>query len=145
MTKDQPKCAEVVVEKMRGRMEDIKRLMLAASDMEATEEQREDAEQELNEYGLAFDYVAPDTFEDQPRGYWRWQISWGGPSDEFRFYGEPLNDWRVHLEEVEYWYLDWFDGAFCRPSCDDLATLEEWFSQLAECGVCTQLYKDATN
>jgi hypothetical protein len=38
------------------------------------------------EYGLGFDYVAPGTFVDAPEGYWRYQISWGGPSDEFRFY-----------------------------------------------------------
>ena len=31
---------------------------------------------------LSFDYVAPHTFNDQPEGYWRWQFSWGGPSDE---------------------------------------------------------------
>ena len=57
--------------------------------------------------GLGFDYVEPHTFTDQLEGYWRWQFSWGGPSDELRGY---LNEIR-ELLSLEYWYLDWFDGA----------------------------------
>lgn len=53
------------------------------------------------EYGLCFDYVEPDTFEDQTEGYYRFQLSWGGPSDEFRFYSDG---------SIEYVYLDWFTG-----------------------------------
>ena len=34
--------------------------------------------------GLGFDYVEPHTFTDQLEGYWRWQFSWGGPSDALR-------------------------------------------------------------
>jgi len=56
---------------------------------------------------LGFDYVEPGTFTDQLEGYWRWQLSWGGPGDEFRIYINP--DKSVH--RIEYWYLDWFDGA----------------------------------
>ena len=56
---------------------------------------------------LCFDYVEPHTFEKQPEGYWRWQFSWGGPSDELRGY---VNEHR-ELHRVEYWYMDWFDGA----------------------------------
>jgi len=57
--------------------------------------------------GLCFDYVEPETFTDQLEGYWRWQLSWGGPGDEFRIYVNP--DKSVH--RIEYWYLDWYDGA----------------------------------
>ena len=59
------------------------------------------------EYGLGFDYVAPNTFKGQRRGYWRYQLSWGGPSDELRFYGDE----GMLITKVEYWFLDWFDGA----------------------------------
>ena len=52
--------------------------------------------------GLGFDYVNPNTFEDQPRGYHRWQLSWGGPSDEFRLYSDGT---------VHYHFMDWYDGA----------------------------------
>ena len=57
--------------------------------------------------GLGFDYVEPHTFTDQTEGFWRWQFSWGGPSDELRAY---VNEHR-EIHRLEYWYLDWFDGA----------------------------------
>ena len=57
--------------------------------------------------GLSFDYVEANTFEDQKEGYWRWQFSWGGPSDELRAFVN--RDDSIH--RLEYWYLDWFDGA----------------------------------
>ena len=57
--------------------------------------------------GLSFDYVAPHTFKDQTEGYWRWQFSWGGPGDELRAFVN--RDDSIH--RLEYWYLDWFDGA----------------------------------
>jgi len=63
---------------------------------------------ELNDVeGLCFDYVEPRTWTDQLEGYWRWQLSWGGPGDEFRIYINP--DKSVH--RIEYWYMDWYDGA----------------------------------
>ena len=67
----------------------------------------EKAEEELQEYGLCFDYVEPNTFEDQERGYLRWQLSWGGPSDEFRFFIDEHGG----ITDIEYHFLDWFDGA----------------------------------
>ena len=57
--------------------------------------------------GLCFDYVDPHTFHDQLEGYWRWQFSWGGPSDELRAFVNP--DHSIH--RVEYWFMDWMDGA----------------------------------
>jgi len=59
------------------------------------------------EYGLSFDYVQTETNGIQDEGYFRYQLSWGGPSTEFRFYVNP--DMSMH--KCEYWYLDWFDGA----------------------------------
>ena len=72
------------------------------------QEQLEDRLKDLHTLeGLCFDYDAPKTFTDQLEGYWRWQLSWGGPGDEFRIYVNPDNS--VH--RIEYWYMDWFDGA----------------------------------
>ena len=56
---------------------------------------------------LCFDYVEPNTFNDQKEGYWRWQFSWGGPSDELRGY---VNENR-EIHRLEYWFMDWMDGA----------------------------------
>ena len=78
----------------------------------------------LNEYGLSFDYVEPDTFPDQREGFFRYQMSWGGPSDEFRFYVNP--DGSMH--RAEYWFMDWFDGAHRNVTDNDLVSrLWEWF------------------
>jgi hypothetical protein len=44
---------------------------------------------------------------DQLEGYWRWQFSWGGPSDELRAYVNELKE----IHRLEYWFMDWMDGA----------------------------------
>ena len=61
---------------------------------------------------LGFDWVEPNTFTDQREGYWRWQFSWGGPSVELRGYINWTPQSRPGaLHRLEYWYLDWGDGA----------------------------------
>ena len=70
----------------------------------------------INNYGLAFDYVEKGTFTDQERGYFRYQLSWGGPSDEINFYRDG---------RIEYRYKDWFDGAV-----RELDTNEDWVEWL---------------
>lgn len=91
-------CAERVREHWASRKSDLDRFMNATD--EATQ-------QEFDEYALCFDYLPPGTYRDQKRGYWRYQISWGGPSDEIRMWG----DRDLTLYRAEYWYLDWYDGA----------------------------------
>jgi len=58
--------------------------------------------EEFNEYGLDFSLVEANTFNDQPEPYYRYQLSWGGPSEEFRIFEGG---------RAEYWFMDWFDGA----------------------------------
>jgi hypothetical protein len=84
----------------------------------------------LGDYALSFDYVAPGTFDDQREGYFRYQLSWGGPSDEFRFFVNL--DLSCH--RVEYWYLDWFDGASFTPGDGELSFLLEIWEWLRETG-----------
>jgi len=67
------------------------------------------------EYGLSFDYVTPGTFgEEQTDGYFRYQLSWGGPSDEIRYYADPdeCHDGAEYINprRITYVFLDWFDG-----------------------------------
>ena len=62
----------------------------------------------FHDYALCFDYVWPGTFDDQPNGYWRYQLSYGGPSEEIRFFGIKSDPKAIR---AEFWYLDWFDGA----------------------------------
>ena len=58
------------------------------------------------EYGLSFDYVEEYTFNEQEEPYFRYQISWGGPSEEYRIFTDDY----YNIERVEYWFLDWFEG-----------------------------------
>ena len=79
-------CKDLVEDRWKDRQEDL-----------------EDPEYEA----LSFDYVEPNTFEHQLEGYYRWQFSWGGPSDELRAF---VNEHK-EIHRLEYWYMDWFDGA----------------------------------
>ena len=81
----------------------------------------------FHEWGLSADYVTPYTFKDQPNGYFRFQMSWGGPSDEFRFYVNE--NYLPYL--IQYWFMDWFDGAHrdIRRGHPDWLVLRELFEQ----------------
>lgn len=111
---------------------------------EMWKENPEEYDEELgnwNEYGLGIDYVAPGTFRDQKRGYFRYQLSWGGPSDEFRFYlDENLNPTRI-----EYWFLDWFDGAKIILKGKVLSLLKEIYQDFKETGTVEAKIKEATS
>ena len=86
MTDREKKCKDLVSSEWKDRQKDLKNPEFEA---------------------LCFDYVEADTFTNQKEGYWRWQFSWGGPGDELRAYVN--RDDSIH--RLEYWYLDWFDGA----------------------------------
>ncbi len=65
----------------------------------------------VNQTALSWDYIEAGTFEDQKDGYYRLQLSWGGPSDEFRIY--TIGD-TLQIDVIDYHYMDWFDGASIR-------------------------------
>ena len=92
MKHKQKTCSERVESHLESRAKDFTRFMNG----------QEKYEGEFSEYGLSFDYVEPYTFNDQPTGYYRYQLSWGGPSDEIRFFENGT---------IYYVFLDWFDGA----------------------------------
>ena len=95
MTRENKKCKDLVLERYNERIKDLKEL-LEAEDNE-TEELGS-----LDNYGLSIDKVEAGTFEGQRADYICYQLSWGGPSDEFRIFKNG---------DIEYWYMDWFDGA----------------------------------
>jgi hypothetical protein len=127
MREKQKTCQERVQEELEDRMSDLRKLWRGY---------QKDPDKPVgdlgtfNEYGLCFDYVAPGTFNDQKRGYFRYQLSWGGPSDEFRFYCDE----NFNLTEIEYWFLDWFDGASVTLSDKDCDLLEGIFDYFKEMG-----------
>src|SRR3982750_3473208 len=78
----------------------------------------------LAEYGLNFDYVPQGTYREQKEGYFRYLLSWGGPADEFRIFVNP--DFSAH--RIEYWFMDWFDGAHVVLTGKDEELLEDIYT-----------------
>ena len=97
------KCADKIQQEFESRNQDFSDIFTLQNDFK----HYEDSNEALCEFGFTFDYVEPNTFDDQKHGYWRYQLSWGGPSDELRFYLDDNNE----LYKAEYGYFDWFDGA----------------------------------
>jgi len=108
------KCVDVVEESFKGRMEDIRTLFKAKN--QTTEELGN-----LDEYGLSIDFVEAGTFKDQREDFYRYQLSWGGPSEEFRIYKNG---------DIEFWYLDWFDGAKTDVKGEDANIIKEIVSNV---------------
>ena len=79
----------------------------------------------FNEYGLSFDYVAPGTYTDQNRGYFRYQISWGGPAEQFEIYADKGRGGRWYIWQIEFHLLDWGSDSGFTLSGDDLELMTE--------------------
>ena len=133
----QETCKERVEAHYKARIDDIRQLWEAYKvDTDANVPDLGN----FDEYGLAFDYVAPGTFNGQRRGYFRYQLSWGGPGDEFRFY----TDENYRPTRVEYWFLDWLDGAkYTIRSGADWELLNEIFEYFRDCGIVESEYHKA--
>lgn len=124
----QESCHERLKAELEDRLRDIRRLWrLYKSNPEAIRPELG----RFEEYGLGADYVAKGTFQDQKRGYLRWQLSWGGPAVEFRFY----MDENLDAMEIEYWFLDWNDGAGKRLLGAAFKLLDEIFQYFKDIGV----------
>ena len=82
----------------------------------------EEIAQEFSDYGLSINVVEPLTFEEQEEPFIRYQISWGGPSEEFRKFDD----------RIEFCYLDWFVGYSLDVSEDD--TINQLFDYFEDLG-----------
>ena len=121
MTQTQTKqktCAELISARCYDRKEQFENALLFFKGTDETKKNRK-KNSEFSEYeslmdyasqnSLDFSYVEPNTFKKQSEGYWRWQLSWGGPSDEFRYYHHDGD--KKKIKSMESSYMDWFDGA----------------------------------
>jgi hypothetical protein len=136
MDERQETCEERVEAHLDGRIEALERLWaMHQEDPDAYDEDYGS----LYDYGLCFDYVPLGTFHDQDEPYFRYQISWGGPSDEFRiFVGPDLEPYRI-----EYWFLDWWDGAHRVLHGDRRELLADIFCWIRESGACEHAMDNA--
>ena len=121
MEAKQLSCADLVQEKFNETEQDYKDARDYYNQSEPGEHDQyegyEDLFDYINQTALSWDYVEKGTFDDQERGYFRLQLSWGGPGDEFRIYV----DYDKSIDYIEYWYLDWYDGASVRVAADTVS------------------------
>ena len=110
-------CSDRITESIISRGEDFKRFMNAED---------EETQEEFYNYGLCLDMVSVGTFQDQTEPYLRYQISYGGPSEELRFYQNGT---------VEFWFLDWYDGA--HKIITDLDWVQWLIQHLEDCELLT--------
>lgn len=89
----------------------------------------EDVFDYVNQTALSWDFVEAGTFTDQTVGYFRLQLSFGGPSTEFRIY----TDKQFNIDRAEYWHLDWFDGAFVIVKDQIVLSILDSFLEVARC------------
>jgi len=82
-----------------------------------------------SEYGLCFDYASRTL--GNKGGYYRYQLSWGGPQEEFRFFVDPDG----FLRRVEFWYLDWGTGERIVLKDKEFALLKGVFEFFQEIGM----------
>ena len=102
------KCADLIQSKYKDREEQFSK---------AFKDHKIFWPQYMAENTLDFSYVEPGTFTDQKDGYWRLQLSWGGPSDEIRYYKADNSEAMIY-DQITYSYMDWFDGAEIQVHAD---------------------------
>ena len=86
-----------------------------------------DSTGDFYDYGLSVDYVTPGTFKNKA-GYLRYQLSYGGPSEEVRFYFTPNAS---QAYKIEFVYLDWGVGVGFDVTNEDWAKwLFDWFNEV---------------
>jgi hypothetical protein len=144
MKEDRKKCADLVHDKYQDTLKDYQDAFNYFQQDEYQGKPDKDYEgyedffDYVNQSGLSFDFVEAGTFEDQSKGYWRFQMSWGGPSDEFRIY----TDYDKNINYIEYWYMDWFDGASIRVNDDVIYHICEMFLECSDQPDPSQYYLD---
>ena len=136
---DKASCASRWKANKDGRIADLRQLLAAWRD--GDEDRHANDLGTLSEYGLGFDYVPPGTFADQKEGYWRYQLSWGGPSDEFRFYASGCGEHAPY--RISYAFLDWFDGHEEALAGGDFEIIHELWTFFCDAGVAEAEYRKA--
>ena len=77
-------------------------------------------------------------------GYFRYQLSWGGPSEEFRIYAYQTGEYSFDVYRIQFVFLDWFDGAKRTLTSSDFRLVEEIFQNLfVETGTASHAMEEA--
>jgi len=101
----QPKCEDIIDEKLKDRLQDIENVLKA-----------DDVIGAFDELILALSKTV----------VYKLELSYGGTQDYFEFEYDPVSK---QLLEVRYYYLDWYDVAERRitPEHQEFKLFEEFF------------------
>lgn len=110
-------CKEQINHILRRRIKAIRQTMRHESDLD------------FCDLGIAFDYVPSDTFNNR-RGYYRFQLATQDPQEEFRFFCDNENN----ITSIEFWLVDWGDGAKRTLRTHDLELLQTVFQHFEDDG-----------
>jgi len=133
---EQPTCEERIDAELENRICTLRDLWEYYCEM-GDDSYHPEHETNLWDYHLSFDYVPAGMFGDQHEGYFRYQLSWGGPSDEFRFFVSI--DGRPH--RIQYHFMDWFDGAKRVLNGAERELLENIFGWFEDMGSVQAVFK----
>ena len=110
-TDERPSCEERIADALERRVEDLREILEALESDDR--ERQEEAHTRAHEYGLGIDV----------KRVVRWQLSWGGPSDEIEFHIDQDN----RVERIEYVFKDWWDGARTEVTGEARRVLERFY------------------
>ena len=121
MSNRQASCEERLPEHLEGRLEDMRSMTgwLDAWSKTNNSLRYDAAERRVSDYPL---WVGIER-----KFKLKLELSTGGPAD---FITAEIEDGR--LEDVEYHFQDWFDGASRTLTGDDLATVEDYVRRLVD-------------
>ena len=120
-------CKERITKELNDRIKDLETLF---SLYKYGEDASDPDLGRFEEYGLCFDYVEQNPPET-PQAYFRYQLSWGGPADEFRFFVNP----DLTPYSIEYWFYDWGDSAKIELTGKRWKLLEDIFEHFKGLGL----------
>ena len=110
-------CEERIDKELEARIKDFKRALEERDEdgrVVIDGEVYEDIIEWLNTYALAY--------EDDPHyRAKRLELSWGGPSDYFLFFEDG---------DIEYRFLDWFDGASRKLTGEDYEIMKRFYDEV---------------
>ena len=110
-------CEEKIDESLKSIIEDVKEALVSANKNDGRviigDDEYEDLNEWLNNYALSYD-------DDLHYRAKKLELSWGGPSDYFLFFEDGT---------IEYYYLDWFDGAKRELEGEQKEIMEELYNR----------------
>jgi hypothetical protein len=146
------KCADLICTRYANTISEIRDMVRIDLCRSGSDDEIHEQYDKLKNYSLSLDYVLSGELGNKYACF-RWQLSWGGPSDEFMF---PFNDHvftyendlgmyyfdynatdKMGRKACQYWFRDWGDCAHVNVVDEEHALLmQEVLNTYGRMGVC---------